>query len=58
MRSFMLTCAQFKRAKYELFALQHMQLLVWLQRVQTGLAQGFDKRDKDEVRIGVTVRLG
>ena len=35
-----MNAANFKRAKYELFALQHMQLLVWLQRVQTGLAQG------------------
>ena len=30
----------FRRAKYELFALQHMQLLAWLQRVQTALIQG------------------
>ncbi|KAL1507809.1 hypothetical protein AB1Y20_007417 [Prymnesium parvum] len=34
----------FKRAKYELFALQHMQLLVWLQRVQQGLNQGVGKQ--------------
>ena len=29
----------FRRSKYELFALQHMQLLVWLQRVHTALVQ-------------------
>ena len=29
----------FHRGKYELFALQHMQLLAWLQRVQTTLIQ-------------------
>ena len=34
----------FTRAKYELFALQHMQLLVWLYRVQQGLAQGGAKQ--------------
>ena len=33
----------FKRSKYELFVLQHMQLLTWLQRVQTGLTQGVGK---------------
>jgi hypothetical protein len=33
----------FKRTKYELYALQHMQLLVWLHRVQQGLAQGMGK---------------
>ena len=33
----------FSRAKYELFALHHMQMLVWLQRVQTGLASGAGK---------------
>ena len=32
--------AFFRRSKYELFVLQHMQLLVWLQRVQTALIQG------------------
>ena len=33
----------FKRSKYELFALQHMQLLVWLQRLQVALLGGVSK---------------
>ena len=33
----------FKREKYELFALQHVQMLVWLQRVQLGMQQGVGK---------------
>ena len=31
------------RDKYELFALQHVQMLVWLQRVQQGLSPGMGK---------------
>ena len=37
----------FSRQKYELFALQHMQLLVWLQRVQQGLLQGSTKTGEE-----------
>ena len=37
----------FSRKKYELFALQHMQLLVWLQRVQQGLLQGSAKTGEE-----------
>ena len=33
----------FPRSKYELFALQHMQLLVWLQRVHQALTQALGK---------------
>ena len=39
----------FPRAKYELFALQHMQLLAWLQRVQTGLTQGVGKTGPEAI---------
>ena len=35
--------AHFPRAKYELFTLHHMQMLVWTQRVQTGLSQSAHK---------------
>ena len=42
----------FTRQKYELFALQHMQLLVWLQRVQAGLVQGAAKTG-DEMTVFV-----
>jgi hypothetical protein len=37
----------FSRQKYELFALQHMQLLVWLQRVQQGLLHGSAKSGEE-----------
>ena len=37
----------FKRSKYELLVLQHMQLLTWLQRVQTGLQMGLGKTGPD-----------
>ena len=40
----------FARAKYELFALQHVQMLVWLQRVQQGLQQGAGKTTPAEVQ--------
>ena len=36
----------FPRAKYELFALQHMQLLVWLQRVQTSSRAAWPSRSR------------
>ena len=39
----------FPRAKYEIFVLQHMQLLTFLQRVQTGLAQGVGKTGAEMV---------
>lgn len=38
---------KFTREKYELFALHHMQLLVWLQRVQQGLTQGMQKTGQE-----------
>ncbi|KAL3917240.1 MAG: hypothetical protein SGPRY_006483, partial [Prymnesium sp.] len=37
----------FRRSKYELFALQHVQLLVWLQRVQGALAGGLARSGVD-----------
>jgi len=39
--------AHFKRSKYELFVLQHVQLLVWLERVQTTLYSGLSKSGGD-----------
>merc|ERR1719409_147725 len=42
-----LHASNFPRAKYELFALHHMQLLVWLQRVQTGMQAGMFKQGPD-----------
>jgi hypothetical protein len=44
-----LQSALFPRAKYELYALQHMQLLAWLQRVQSGLSQGVGKTGPDGI---------
>jgi len=37
----------FKREKYELFALQHVQMLVWLHRVQQGMQQGVGKTGQE-----------
>lgn len=45
----------FKRTKYELFALQHMQLLVWLYRVQQGLLQGVGKTGNELVTFVASI---
>jgi len=50
-----LQSATFSREKYELFALQHAQMLVWLQRVQSGLQQGLGKTGADEQQFVVQI---
>ena len=51
----------FKRSKFELFALQHMQLLTWLQRVHTALMHSVGLQGPDllqyMVKLGFAARV-
>ena len=51
----------FKRSKFELFALQHMQLLTWLQRVHTALMHSVAKHGPElqqyMVQLGHAARV-